>query len=261
MHTKPPFSDTVHRGPQHPKKLEILNSYATMNTNNVDLPRILCLHGGGTSALIFNFQARKLVKALRPYFRLVFVDAPFECEAGAGVLPVFEGAGPYYTFLAPTEDDEEIVRSTLHRKLNEEDGAPIVGLVGFSQGGKIAAGLLHEQQQTGAVAPHLKFGVIFNGSYPPLRQPSNPSTILPSLSESVSRREWNDEHEGCIRLPSVHVHGTSDSAIDNHRLLARCFDPSMATVMEFNNGHHMPTSDDDTQEVVEEILRIYRNEP
>lgn len=249
----------VHPSPEDPRKLEILNSHAAMNSDNKNLPRILCLHGGGTSALIFNFQARKLLKALRPHFRFVFVDAPFECEAGAGVLPIFDGVGPYFTFIPKTEAEEEIVRLTLQKKLTEEDGAPVVGVLGFSQGGKIASGLLHEQQQTHQVAPHLRFGVIINGSYPPLRQPSNPSTTLPRLTEST-QREWKDKHDGCIRLPSVHVHGTLDDAIDNHRLLARCFDSSMATVMEFENGHHLPTSEDDTQKIADEILRMYRNE-
>lgn len=244
---------------ENSRKLGILKSHAAMDSDNKNLPRILCLHGGGTSALIFRFQARRLIKALRPYFRLVFVDAPFECEAGAGVLPVFAGVGPYYTFIPKTEAEEEMVRSTLQQKLSEEDGAPVVGVLGFSQGGKIASGLLHEQQHTHKVAPSLKFGVIINGSYPPLRQPSNPSTTLPRLTESTQTK-WNDQHKGSIRLPSVHVHGTLDDAIDNHRLLFRCYDPEVATLMEFENGHHMPVSDDDTQKIADEILRIYRNE-
>lgn len=248
-----------HQKPVNTRKLEILKSHAAMDSNDKTLPRILCLHGGGTSALIFNFQTRRLVKALRSHFRFVFIDAPFECEAGAGVLPVFEGVGPFFTFIPKTEAEEAIVESVIQKKLTEEDGAPFVGLLGFSQGGKIASGLLHEQQQTHQVAPALRFGVIINGSYPPLRQPSNPSTTIPRLTEST-QKEWKDKHEGCIRLPSVHVHGTLDNAIDNHRLLARCYDPSMTTVMEFENGHHLPTSDDDTMKIADEVLRIYRNE-
>lgn len=248
-----------HQRPENPRKLEILKSHAAMDSDNKTLPRILCLHGGGTSALIFRFQTRKLVKVLRPHFRFVYLDAPFETEAGAGVLPTFEGVGPFFTFIPKTEAEEETVQLTLQKKLTEEDGAPVVGVLGFSQGGKIASGLLHEQQQTQNVAPGLRFGVIINGSYPPLRQPSNPSTTLPRLTEST-RKEWSPQHEGCIHLPSVHVHGTLDDALENHRLLARCYDPSMATVMEFENGHHMPTSEDDIQKIADEILRIYHKQ-
>lgn len=226
-----------------------------MSAENSHLPRILCLHGGGTSELIFTFQARKLIGALRPYFRLVFVNAPFECGPGPGVVPVFEDVGPFYEWIAKKAEDEEQVRSVLQQKI-DEDETPVVGVLGFSQGARIAAGLLEEQQNQ-ALTPSLRFGVLFNGSYPPLRQPSNPSRMLPPLSEPA-HSEWDDRHSGCIRLPSIHVHGTLDPALPRNRLLARCFDPDSATVLEFPNAHHLPLSDDENQQVVDEILRLHR---
>jgi pimeloyl-ACP methyl ester carboxylesterase len=227
------------------------------------LPRILCLHGGGTSKVIFQFQARRLIRALRPHFRLVFVDAPFESAPGPGVLPVFEGAGPYYEWLTKDDEGEEQVRSLLQRKLHEDDGAPVVGVLGFSQGTRIGSGLLHEQEQNGAFAPSLCFGVFLNGNYPPLRQRSNPSTLLPSISEFTlheSAKEWKEAHEGIIHLPSVHVLGRQDDILPRGQLLARCFDPATATIFEFDNGHYLPTRDDDTQKIADEIVRIYRAE-
>lgn len=227
------------------------------------LPRILCLHGGGTSKLIFKFQARKLIRALRPHFRLVFIDAPFESGPGPGVLPVFEGAGPFYEWLTKDEKEEEQVRLTLQKKLHEDDGAPVVGVLGFSQGTRIAAGLLHEQENTRGVAPSLSFGVFLNGNYPPLRQPSHSSTVIPTITEFTQReslKEWNDTHEGIIHLPSVHVHGRQDYLLPRSRLLAQCFDPNTATVFEFDNGHHLPVGEDDTQKIADEIVRIYRAE-
>lgn len=213
--------------------------------------------------MIFTFQARKLIRALRPHFRLIFVDAPFESAPGPGVLPVFQGAGPYYEWLAQDKEGEEKVRSLLQRKLNEEDGAPVVGLMGFSQGTRIGSGLLHEQQLTGAVAPSLCFGVFLNGNYPPLRQPSNPSTLFSSIAEftqDASAREWKDEHEGVIHLPSVHVHGRQDHLLPRSQILAKCFDPTTSTIFEFDNGHFLPTRDDDNQTIADEIVRVYQAE-
>lgn len=209
--------------------------------------------------MIFSFQARKLTYALRHRFRCVFVTAPIESEPGPGVLPIFETAGPFFEWIAKTEAEEERVRSTLQRELEKEDGAPFVGVLGFSQGGRIAAGLLHEQEQTSAAAPRLWFGVIVNSTYPPVRQHSNPSATLPRLAESA-RREWDDQHDGCIHLPSIHVHGTSDEDLDRSRLLVRCFDPTTTTVMEFDNGHHLPLLVDDTQEIADEMWRVYQQE-
>lgn len=234
-----------------------------MNEDYSHLPRILCLHGGGTSRLIFTFQARKLIRALRPHFRLVFVDAPFESAAGPGVLPVFEGAGPYYEWLAKDHEGEERVRSLLQKKLHEDDGAPFVGVMGFSQGTRIGSGLLHEQQQSGAVAPSLCFGVFLNGSYPPLRQPSNPSKLFPGIVEFTqdeSAREWKEQHEGAIHLPSVHVHGRQDWVLPRSRLLAKCFDSASTTTFEFDNGHFLPTRDEDNQKIADEIVKIYQAE-
>ncbi|MCJ1470528.1 hypothetical protein MMC07_009174 [Pseudocyphellaria aurata] len=230
-----------------------------MKPDNGHLPRILCLHGGGTSALIFSFQTRKLVNALQSDFRLVFVDAPLDSGPGPGVAPIFESAGPFHQWIATNEEEEERIRTTLQRELQKEDGAPFVGVLGFSQGARIATGLLQEQEHTPAAAPHLYFGVLINGSYPPLRQSSNPSTILPRFTESAPG-PWIPEHEACVHRPTVHVHGRSDSYIERSRLLARCYDPSTATVMEFDNGHHLPTSDADTQTIAAEVVRIYQQE-
>lgn len=230
-----------------------------MKSDQSHLPRILCLHGGGTSELIFTFQTRKLTNALKSDFRLVFVNGPIDSGPGPGVVPIFESAGPFHQWIASTEEEEELVRSTLDRELKKQDGAPLVGVLGFSQGARIAAGLLQEQEQTHAVAPHLCFGVFINGTYPPMRQTSNPSTILPRLTESTPG-PWTPEHEACVHLPSVHVHGRSDSYLERSKLLARCFDPSTATIMEFDNGHHLPVSDEDTREIAAEIVRIYQQE-
>lgn len=149
-------------------------------------------------------------------------------------------------------------------------GQPFVGVIGFSQGARVAAGLLHQAQVQaqaqaqdrkrgdgdGWLIKGLKFGVLLNGSYPPLRQTSNPSTTLPRLSEHT-QREWNDQHEGIIHTPSIHVHGRRDPALPASKLLTMCFDPSTATELEFDNGHHLPTSDDDTKVIVDHILRVY----
>ena len=229
-----------------------------MNTVDAHLPRILCLHGRGTSGLIFSFQCRNITHALRDHFRLVFIDAPFGCGPGPGVVPIFEEAGPFYEWTPKNAAEGERVRSLLHRKLREENGAPVVGVLGFSQGARVAAGLLHERQQNAAVAPDLSFGVIVNGGYPPLRQVSNSSMLLPGLSEAHRVEwEWNDQHEGCIHLPSVHVHATRDSMLASSRTLARCFDPTTATIMEYDNAHHLPVSPVHITAITAEIIRIY----
>lgn len=152
------------------------------------------------------------------------------------------------------------MRERIEEALGKDDGSagPFVGVIGFSQGARVAAGLLHEAQERkgDGLKKGLRFGVLMNGSYPPLRQPSSPSTTLPRLSEH-SQREWNDQHEGLIHTSSIHVHGSRDGALPLSKLLAKCFDPSSATVLEYDNGHHLPVSDDDTKVIVDHVLRVY----
>lgn len=231
-----------------------------MSTDDSHLPRILCLHGGGTSALIFTFQSRRLIKFLRQHFSLTFIDAPHECAPGPGVLPFFEGAGPYYQWISENDGEEEQVRERIEDALLKDNGraGPFVGVIGFSQGARVAAGLLHEAQDRkgDGLKKGLRFGVLINGSYPPLRQSSNRSTTLPQLSEHT-QREWKDQHEGVIHIPSIHVHGSRDDALPLSKLLAGCFDPSTATELEYDNGHHLPVSDDDTKVIADHVLRVY----
>lgn len=123
------------------------------------LPRLLCLHGGGVTAEIFYIQLRALRAALAPYFRCVFADGPFFCAPGPGMIPVYAGMGPYRRWLRWLENehneigDEEAVEEVEFkiRECMEEDDrrggkGEWVGLVGFSQGAKVAASLLYESQ-------------------------------------------------------------------------------------------------------------------
>lgn len=42
-----------------------------------------------------------IIKRLEGIFEFLFLDAPFECEAGPGILPWFEGMGVsgFFTFM------------------------------------------------------------------------------------------------------------------------------------------------------------------
>jgi predicted esterase len=213
------------------------------------LPRILCLHGGGASAIIFRIQTYRLRRQLQQHFRFIFIDAPHESTPGPGVLPVFEGAGPFFEWASwqHTEDGrtaearETAVVELLDRALaQQEDGeAPFVGIMGFSQGARVAAGLLLRKQNPAARDSHLRFGVLLAGTYPPICPPS-PST----------------SHRNVIRVPTVHMHGSDDPHLaESKTLLAESCDLAVASLMEFKGGHHLPASPDDTKRLAEMILQ------
>lgn len=103
-------------------------------------PVIICLHGRGANAEIFEIQCMPLIRLLERTFECLFVDAPNECEAGPNILPVFEDEAPFYSWLGNSSSSktawiDEAAEETI-QWLNElESSTPnIAGILGFSQG-------------------------------------------------------------------------------------------------------------------------------
>lgn len=211
-------------------------------------PTLLCLHGGGTNSTIFNIQTIRIQRALSQTFDFVFIDAPFEAPPGPGVMPIFEGCGPFYRWTSPSRDDMPDETKRLIAEVLGRRDKNFVGIVGFSQGGKTAAGVCLEQQIRASKTADvkrlglLKFAVFLNSVSPPLTS---------GLTE---------EEEGeLIRIPCVHVVGSEDPWRDEStELFAQHFDPRRAKKIEFEIGHRLPTSEKDTAVIVNEILRLYK---
>lgn len=215
-------------------------------------PAILCLHGGGTSAEIFKIQTVRLRKSLEDCFEFIFINAPFEAEAGPGVSPVFDGCDPFYRWIIigspdkPKKTDDLLKKTIADQKL--KDGRGFVGVLGFSQGAKTAAGLLLEQQlkkrRDGLDTNRdgFAFGVILCGTTPPL-------TVEISEAEKM---EWID-------IPTVHALGKQDPWRESSRhLYSQHFDPDQATLLEFDVGHRLPVLQEDTTKLAAEIIRMHR---
>ncbi|KAG6025465.1 hypothetical protein E4U41_001521, partial [Claviceps citrina] len=148
----------------------------------LSLPRILCLHGGGVNARVFRLQCRTIVNQLEGTFRLVFVDGPYACEPHEDIVAVYGELGPFYRWLAGGNVDDEdesgssggssIMQACLAGMEGDAGSGPWVGVLGFSQGAKIAVSLLWAQQQAelllgaGQARTGFRFGVLLAGSAP-----------------------------------------------------------------------------------------------
>ncbi|KAM7205770.1 citrinin biosynthesis oxidoreductase CtnB [Naviculisporaceae sp. PSN 640] len=123
---------------------------------SLPLPRILCLHGGGVNAKVFRWQCRSIIRSgLTPHFRFVFADAPFECDPHPAIVQVYGEHGPFYRWLRWLEDHEEVsahdtcrsILGGLQSVMDKDEGTgEWVGVLGFSQGAKIAGSLLWSQE-------------------------------------------------------------------------------------------------------------------
>jgi hypothetical protein len=182
---------------------------------------------------------------LRDHFEFVFVDAPFESDPGPGILPTFEGCGPYFRWTALEEGENEgRAMGEVLRRLGEEPGTErIVGLLGFSQGVRVVVGMLL-WQQTARYLPtswpiRLRFAVCAMGD----------------ASQPLHLIEARDE---IIRIPTIHVHGIRDPIYLQSKLLVpRHFDPKSTRVLTVNAGHHLPKEMKETNRLAEMMLDAY----
>jgi hypothetical protein len=253
---------------------------------SLDLPRILCLHGGGTNSTIFRTQCRAISRQLASEFRLVFAEAPHLSQAGPDVLSVYASFGPFKRWIRwkpehPTIHPDEAVRaidSSLEDAMREDDEQGATGewvaILGFSQGAKIAASILYRQQlreqyygrsyfrQTNT--PYFRFGVIMAGRAPFValdrNLPTNPP--LPDASQitdtSNKANRMSQELAGhCLHIPTVHVLGLKDPGLEMHRQLYRDFcDDDTKRLVEWDGDHRLPIKTKDVSLVTSQIREL-----
>ncbi|EON64279.1 hypothetical protein W97_03510 [Coniosporium apollinis CBS 100218] len=247
-------------------------------------PRLLCLHGGGVTGDIFRAQSRALISRLSPTFRLVFADGPFFCDPGPGIVPVYADWGPYRRWLRwlPTHaevDAETAIEEVFYniRTAMDEDTArgasgEWVGVMGFSQGAKMAASLLYEQQvreeKLGSEIPgplgegvRLRFAVCMAGRAPlvALSEEAMGEDMVDASQISEGFQFGEGGSRSVLRLPSLHVHGLKDAGLHLHRrLLEQYCEKGSTTLVEWDGDHRIPLKSKDADLVTNAIFDIAR---
>ncbi|KAJ9156845.1 Esterase LovG [Coniochaeta hoffmannii] len=254
------------------------------------LARILCLHGGGVNATVFRLQCRRfLTGTFASHFRLVFVDAPFPCPAHPAIERVYGDYGPFYRWLRWQDHHEEVdaseaagmILSQCKTAMDSDPGTgDWVGVLGFSQGAKIAASLLWLQERVAekeddlsaglpVLGPdvHFRFGVIMAGSAPLVNLDptgelgSTPRHIAAADSLSMSFADWPGSNEGehAIKTPTLHVHGLQDPGLDRHnKLISLYCKEETARLVEWDGDHRIPIKTPDVDMVVSGVLELAR---
>ncbi|PVH99759.1 hypothetical protein DM02DRAFT_493913, partial [Periconia macrospinosa] len=253
-------------------------------------PTLLTLHGSGSSSLIHTIQLARLTRLLKPYFTLTSLNAPFATPAGPGVLPFFEGCGPYASWLPPTHatisasqmrtgtsanvlapEVEKLVRDAVDEVRGK--GGKVVGLVGFSQGSRVLAGLLKAKEikdtlrDSFSYLRDIDFALVVCGSFPP---PLLPSSLIPYLDTPSSLSSANAATPGTgvpptspiyetkIQTPTLHVQGKLDEwEWAGQMMITRCYDAERSEVLKLDIGHHYPVKPEDSQKVVAWVLRVW----
>lgn len=264
-------------------------------SDNLSLPRILCLHGGGVTSQVFRLQCRAIIAELATTFRLVFIDGPYLSDPHKDIVAVYGNLGPFYTWL-PWHDDQpdlppstaagDIMNACLVAMDQDHGLGPWVGVLGFSQGAKVAASLLWAQQRAEALSrsdvdddgdgdkwartkknkvlvlrSQFKFGVFMAGSAPiihlDLRLARPRHVGEAALFSSAFRDDFPQSPHGqhVLDLPSLHVHGLRDIGLEAHRRLLDLYCmPGRTRLVEWDGGHRLPFKSGDVQAVVTQIL-------
>ncbi|KXS94997.1 hypothetical protein AC578_1522 [Pseudocercospora eumusae] len=250
---------------------------------SLHLPRILCLHGGGTNANIFSMQCRVLKRHLSSHFRLVFAEGPFSTRPGSDVTSVYGKHGPFKAWLRTwpedpwrsAEDITEHIDMAISAATTADDmrGAtgPWVGLLGFSQGAKVAASILYSQQiqrQTSSpitFGTEFRFAVLVAGRGPLVwlqAGQKTPPGLVDACQLSTSTREPFMSPRVAAPIldtPTIHVHGLRDLGLPLHRkFLAQYFNPYSSVLLEWDGEHRMAVKTADVVRVVECILTMAR---
>ncbi|KAI9742329.1 MAG: hypothetical protein M1818_003862 [Claussenomyces sp. TS43310] len=249
--------------------------------SSLHLPRMLCLHGGGTNAQIFRAQCRALEAHLKSSFRFCYAEAPFPSDAGPDVLSVYQDYGPFkrwlpwlpeHPILDSTTGVEAIDRS-LETAMKEDDRKGATGdwvaLLGFSQGAKVSASLLLRQQARAdksghGVGSNYRFAVLLAGRAPLVAldppEPKSSSTLVDAAGTqypAVPEDQTFGVSKQTLRLPTIHVHGLQDPGLHLHRqLLEQCCEKGSTRLVEWNGNHRLPIKTQDVSLVVEQILAV-----
>ncbi|CAG8395007.1 unnamed protein product [Penicillium salamii] len=126
--------------------------------------RVLCLHGMGTNANIFQAQTAAFRSLLPAHFEWEFFDADHDCEAAEGVSGIYPG--PYLSFYntpytKQVEDSHHFIDEMI-----EQEG-PFDAIMGFSQGAAVAASYIQKAQTTASLErPPFRMAIFICGSLP-----------------------------------------------------------------------------------------------
>ena len=242
-------------------------------------PRILCLHGGGSCAAVFDLQTRGITNRLKEEFRFVFPQAPFECRADDGIAQFYGELGPFARWLGwrPAEHPvidgtvaANLIKETLTQGMAADPGTgDWVGVMGFSQGTKIGASLLWAQEKLGPekAGTAFRFAVLMNGMAPfimldwdfvcPKECEADPGALTGWFTDFPAEPASEGDH--ILSIPTYHIIGKHDPAYVSMKASKNKYcKPGTARLYEWDGGHRIPVKIPDVTKIVSEIKTMAR---
>ncbi|KAK6258821.1 hypothetical protein SCA6_013295 [Theobroma cacao] len=214
-------------------------------------PRILCLHGFRTSGEILKKMIGKWPAAVLENFDFDFPDAPFPAKGKSDVEGLY--GPPYFEWYQVNEVEcsnfEECIAYIEDYMVKH---GPFDGLLGFSQGGMLAAVLPWMQREGVAFTkvPKIKFLIIISGFKLRELKHGPPKLLVNAFSAPVA-------------CPSLHLIGEKDFLKEVGFTLLKSF--VKPSVIHHSMGHTVPKLDENGQETmlkfIEKIQEMFSQDP
>ncbi|KAK2606933.1 hypothetical protein N8I77_005652 [Diaporthe amygdali] len=200
--------------------------------------RFLCLHGIGTSIEIMEAQLSSLRLRLGDTHEYDFVEGPFIWPPARGIEEAFGKQEACYSFFDDTLASIHQSVLDLAEYLDSDEG-PFDGIIGFSQGGALAATLLAAEERgqlpypSGSSRSRLKCAIFLSCGQP---------WDFAALQAGENRRLTFDTDGVCIRIPTAHFWGRNDTEgfIGNYDMSLLCDDKNRVSFAHMA-GHGIPT--------------------
>jgi hypothetical protein len=199
-------------------------------------PIILCLHGFGTSAEIFDIQLADVQRAL-PEVEFVCINAPYQTNK-SDVADVFEG--PYFKWWEKesvlsryTNQNTKAINYVVSQinHILENGDRMIEGLLGFSEGAEMVH-LMDILQAKGVLKRQWKFSVLM----------------------SCGKLGWGLFNMQKLNVPSLHVSGSDSEKRVSAAIQAKY--SGYIDTLKHNKGHLIPRNHHFTSEFVLKIRKL-----
>ncbi|KAI1637812.1 serine hydrolase FSH [Biscogniauxia mediterranea] len=194
--------------------------------------RFLCLHGRGTSGKIFEMQTARIRQTLGRDHEFIFANGTVQTEPGDGAAAISD---EFFGFVGDSIDQYEELYNDLLDLVNTE--GPFDGLMGFSEGGAVAAWMLLENSRYPLTFGSFKCAVFFSAAVP-----FDPDVVRTGIIRTV-----DPATEGVpINIPTAHIWSrTRDVNVDRAQALAQLCNKTLREEFVHNLGHDVPGSKSD----------------
>lgn len=186
-----------------------------------------CSQGSNHTTLAASLRVR-----LDNHHEFEFVEGPFIWPPARGIEEAFGKQDAYYSYFDDTLQSIHQAVLDLAQYLSSE--GPFDGIIGFSQGGALAATLLAAEARGLLPTSGLKCAIFLSCGQP---------WDFAALGAGQNRRLSLETDGNCIRIPTAHFWGRNDTDgfLGNHEAALICEEVKRVEFVHMS-GHGIPTA-------------------